>query len=140
MRESLRGSSFSYVFRLSSGQEGTSTTFKGEAIASRNLYEPNENGEANGRVEWSFGETRCTYAYVHCFSILTVTNIADIGRESVHDVNKVRVRRTKHDKGVDARFFSVSPNLSETDPPFFPSFLDRDTVHVAIFRFSRSEY
>ena len=45
-------------------------------------------------------ETRCTYSYVRRFPILdsTLTNIADIGRESVHDVNKVRARCTKTNK------------------------------------------
>lgn len=37
------------------------------------------------------------FPYVRCLPILdknTLTNIADIGRESVHDINKIRARRT----------------------------------------------
>lgn len=58
-----------------------------------------ENGEWNGWcVERSVGwNTMHVFPYVRCLPILdknTLTNIADIGRESVHDINKIRARRT----------------------------------------------
>lgn len=54
---------------------------------------------------------------MQCFSILDtpLTNIVDIGRESVHDVNKIRARRTKTNKDTAARIFSSLLYFSWTD-------------------------